>query len=647
MHSSAAVVVFSVIVTHAAAQTLLSSLTSHGLPVCHEAQHHAASLLQVMMKDPIRTQLVDDEVKISSAIASAAQFSLASSATAVTKGGGVEAWLFLLNLGPVTTNLNVHVKDRLPAVSDEASGLSSTRTEVSVIVVCNIFCTIFICLWAWNQCMTPSLRKIPDSKARVSGELDIAPIMGQVSTDCPESTSSAESITGTHFRNEDELLEVFSDLPLGWRHISMIVVAALGFCGAGGLNDTIGLSFASLEEEWGPQASSRLACLSLISTTGQILASLFVGHIADLKGRCFVSRFASLLIAFCCGLGAIAPSLEILALARFIGGMGYGSLNVVIPTLLSECVPTKSKYLLVLYQFGWPAGAGLFTFIMSTYGWRVAYVAFLPGASLILGVFWCPWGLPESPKWLCSQGRLMDASEAVAKFGFSPSYQPASENDQVLSPQAAASDAPAESQVAQSFYILVCFSMLCVSSASMLIKVWLPQVLTQRGVHSPAMAFVTMWAVEAVALFCSAMIFGSPVQKRGSNSNLSLLRVSQGALLLSGSAVLCYFQASSSWLITVTGILHLLGQSNASNFLMAFATLSFPVTVRARCVAGVFLASYAGCFVGPVIGAVLLQNSSPLLGAYCVLSVAGVTYAFGLLGAIGLERHKLDRDESS
>ena len=69
----------------------------------------------------------------------------------------------------------------------------------------------------------------------------------------------------------------------------------------------------------------RLACLSLVSTTGQILASIFVGHIADLKGRCFVIRHSCLLVAACCGLSAVAPSLQILALARFLGGLGYGS----------------------------------------------------------------------------------------------------------------------------------------------------------------------------------------------------------------------------------------------------------------------------------------------------------------------------------
>lgn len=274
---------------------------------------------------------------------------------------------------------------------------------------------------------------------------------------------------------------------------------------------------------------------------------------------------------------------------------------------------------------------------MSRWGWRIAMVAFLPGASVVLGVFWLPWGLPESPKWLCSQGKLKEASEAVLKFG-QPSARHSAVDDDEMGPNGTGSQRPPESDMAQSFYIQVVLSILCLASAAMLIKVWLPQVLAQRGVHNSTMAFVTMWAVEATALLCSGLIFGGPARKRGATSNVALLRVSQGSFLIAGCSVLGYFWASSAWLITVLGVAHLLGQSNASNFLIAYATLSFPVAVRARCVAGIFLATYAGYFVGPLIGVILLQSASTAIGAYSVLSTGAVIYAMGFLASVGLER---------
>jgi MFS family permease len=411
--------------------------------------------------------------------------------------------------------------------------------------------------------------------------------------------------------------------------------------GGGSLNDTIGLTFGSFEKEWGTQSQSRLACLSLVSTAGQILASVFVGHIGDLNGRTFVARYASLLIALCIGLCTVSPSLEVLALARFLGGLGYGSFNIVIPTLLSECVPIKSRYLLVLYQFGWPLGAGTFTYIMARYGWRIAMVAFLPGASVIFGMFWCPGCLPESPRWLCAQGKLKEASDAVAKFGDTSAFEEnvGDESDVPRTEMSRDSiHSTVQSNVVQSFYICVAVSVLCVATASMLIKVWLPQVLAQRGVHSNTMAFVTMWGIEAAALVVSGALFSTPAKDRaaGSNSNLALLRFSQLSFIAAAFAVLGQFKARSAWLVTVFGVAHLLGQSNANNFLLAFATLSFPVAVRARCVAGLFLASYAGCFVGPLLGAILLQWTDPLVGAYSVLSMGSFIYICGYIGTLSL-----------
>jgi hypothetical protein len=194
-----------------------------------------------------------------------------------------------------------------------------------------------------------------------------------------------------------------------------------------------------------------------------------------------------------------------------------------------------------------------------------------------------------------------------------------------------------QSKLTHAFYIRTALSMLCVASASMLIKVWLPQVLALRGVHSNHLAFVTMWAVEASFLTLSGLLFGAPAQSTAAD-NVVLLRVSQIAFLIAGSAVLGYFKAESSWLVTVLGGIHLLGQANAANFLMAFATLSFPVAVRARCIAGIFLAAYAGCFVGPLLGSILLQSFNSNLGVYAVLGTGSFIYGCGFVGVSGLAK---------
>jgi len=283
-------------------------------------------------------------------------------------------------------------------------------------------------------------------------------------------------------------------------------------------------------------------------------------------------------------------------------------------------------------------------------GWRTANVAALPVVSMILVMFWFPGCIPESPKWLCSQGKVQDAADSVCQHGGVPPLG-ASANGRIsiqnIDESGAVAEADKEPQQSatqdfnstHSFYVHTALSMLCVASAAMLIKVWLPALLMLRGVHSNDMAFVTMWIVEAGSLCVSGLVFGSQATT-ASGDNIVLLRVSQAAFVIAAVAVLAYMQASSAWLITLLGGVHLLGQANAANFLMAFATLSFPVAVRARCVAGIFLAQYAGCFVGPLLGSMLLQFA-PRLGAYSVLSVGGIIYSCGFLRTLSLSKLKV------
>jgi len=644
-------------------------------------QLDASSLVQVVLKDPPRATLLTTDINqtVPGPVVSTAETtaSVADSADLLTKSTGMQAWILMLSMdssayavpgsiqagmlgfgpaaGPAVgppaaldRNLAAAAANALrPAkwpTSDEiafsrSAAQRNPRMEVTIIIVCNAICCVFICLWFCNRYTVPSLHKDSSGEPQHS-HAGLGIPMSSNDDYLSDAEPGASSKVDLSDYSEEELLDVFASLPMGWRHLLIFMCAILGYLGAGGLNDTIGLTFGSFEKEWGAQSQSKLACLSLVSTAGQILASIFVGHIADLYGRCFVVRYASILTAICAGLSAVAPSLEILALARFLGGVGYGSINITIPTLLSECAPQRNRYLIVLYQFGWPAGAAVFTYIMALSGWRIAMVAFLPFATIMLAVFWCPGCLPESPKWLCSQGKLKEASEAVAQFGDVRSVS--NTVQRIPSTFSTGSEGSPQTRVVQSFYIRVALSILCITTASMLIKVWLPQVLAQRGVRSSTMAFVTMWAVESVALIASGFIFGAPQHKQGTSSgNLSFLRVSQIAFIAAGCAVLGCFKATSSWLITLLGITHLLGQSNAHNFLVAFATLSFPVAVRARCVAGLYLASYGGCFVGPLLGAILLQSSNPIFGAYSALSTGCFIYLCGFIGVLGLESEQL------
>jgi MFS family permease len=607
----------------------------------------AGSLVQLPLKDPIKTSAALNEYslhmlpfrgdlsvgEVSSAVSTDAATELSYSKTA-----GMQAWLLLLGEGSAPKN---HAWPTSDGAHRSWLGMSIQR---HILMGCIMVCFVFMFVWTWTQIASRSCEQahsdsLESEVRRRRSNSDIRPTVSTQSVEADP--TSSRNVT---FRSEDELLGTFAALPLKWRHACIFTCTMMSFAGAGAMNDTIGITFSSFEAEWGAQTPSRLACLSLVSTAGQIFSSIFAGEVADHRGRCFVARYASLLVVLCFWGSSLAPSLEMLAVARLLGGLGFGALNVAVPTLMSESVPKHAKCLLVLYQFGWPLGAATFAFIMSIADWRAANVAVLPAASMILAMFWCPGCIPESPKWLCSQGRLEDAADSVCRYGGMPpdtiDESLPVEISEELAPTGLQQKDPQQATTRESdstdFYVHTALSMLCVASAAMLIKVWLPALLALRGVQSNHMAFVTMWMVEAGSLCVSGLLFGAPANSTR-DDNLVLLRVSQVAFVIAAFAVMAYISVTSATLITLLGGVHLLGQANAANFLMAFATLSFPVAVRARCVAGIFLAQYAGCFIGPLLGSVLLQFV-PKLGASGVLSVGSLIYSCGFLRTLSLSK---------
>lgn len=564
----------------------------------------------------LRSDMVQQSVSSEGVLAETAD----SSSLHLTSTTGNQAWLLLLKPPPE------HVIWPHGAIGTQAANFS--RIQSSVTTGCAALLVILICIRIWDQVASSQ-----QSKAFEHLE--------------PCKRGARLSMYDSNVGDADAMLEACATAPMTWRSASIYLCALLGYMCAGTMVDTIGLLFGSFEAEWGKLAPNRLACLSLASTTGQILADIFAGSIADARGRCFVARYASILVVVYLVMCTHTPSLEVLALARFFGGLGVGTMNAIFPTLLSECVPRHCRYLLVMYQFGWPFGAAIFTQIMAHTGWRMAQASFLPVALLVFVIFWLPGWLPESPKWLCSQGRFQEAAEAAMQLGASRisrkhvdgQHQP---YRQAKSRGAVSEEQPpaVQSDVTNEFYIRSTIGAFGFASAAVLTKVWLPKVLQLRGVQSNHVSFSTMWLVESGFIVVSGLLLGNPSEGKDSNRS-SILRVSQFAVVMAGSSLLGLFGATSPLLITLLGALHLLGQANASNFLIAYATLAFPVAVRAKGVAMVLLAYDAGGFVGPLTGSLLIQYLNPAFSAIGVLSTGVLIYACAFLSILGLgEQHK-------
>ena len=80
-----------------------------------------------------------------------------------------------------------------------------------------------------------------------------------------------------------------------------------------------------------------------IAIAGAAFGSIFAGPFSDLLGR----KYGTLLADLFCTVGALvmglAKTIEVIAVGRFIVGLGVGIASSVVPIFLAEIAPTAAR----------------------------------------------------------------------------------------------------------------------------------------------------------------------------------------------------------------------------------------------------------------------------------------------------------------
>jgi MFS transporter, putative metabolite:H+ symporter len=153
--------------------------------------------------------------------------------------------------------------------------------------------------------------------------------------------------------------------------------------------------------------------LQFISLTfvGMTAGSLVTGFVGDRFGRRFTYQINLLIFGLASLAAAVAPDMTILTACRFVQGLGLGAEIVVGYSTLTEFVPPKTRgrwlsMMAFLVVAGFPVTALLGYLIIPAWGWRPMFVIAGIGS---LVVWYLRKKLPESPRWLESQGRTAEA----------------------------------------------------------------------------------------------------------------------------------------------------------------------------------------------------------------------------------------------
>lgn len=154
---------------------------------------------------------------------------------------------------------------------------------------------------------------------------------------------------------------------------------------------------------------------------GCIPGAIIAGRITDLYGRKSILKAVALLFiltSIACGL---APSVEFLVIARFLGGFAVGAASMVSPLYISEISPPEMRGRLVsLYQLSIVIGiliSYLINFLLHDIGpenWRWMFLTgIVPSLLFYILLFF----VPETPRFLFKKGRVEESYRILKRIG--------------------------------------------------------------------------------------------------------------------------------------------------------------------------------------------------------------------------------------
>jgi putative MFS transporter len=374
-----------------------------------------------------------------------------------------------------------------------------------------------------------------------------------------------------------QTIEGFVGSSLDEAKISSLHVKVIGLIAAGYFFDVIDLIVLGslipdmIQSKFATGAE--VAVVGSATVFGMFIGAAGQGEFSDRFGRRFVYQFNLLLFGTFTILGALAPTVTLLAAARFIAGIGLGAEQPLAFAYAGEYSPKRirGRILAIVHFIGgacvWPIAA-LFTLAFrDSIGWRGVWIVIGIGA-LIVWVF--RFTLPESPRYLSTHGRGKEALDVLARLGIAGPKEPLTTD--------VASDTKSDpfAVVFRMFPVRVIAGMICFSAffgVAIGLGTWLPNIMTEKGftiTKSLTYTFGMTLAVPCASIFMMYAL-----------DNFGRKITSVCAFVAAGLMAIVFANAATDMQLLIAGFIMIFFIQVAGNSMQIFASEVFPTNARA------------------------------------------------------------------
>ena len=373
---------------------------------------------------------------------------------------------------------------------------------------------------------------------------------------------------------------------------------------------------------------------------GMFIGTAGQGEFSDRFGRRFIYQFNLLLFGIFTILGALAPSITLLVVCRFIAGLGLGAEQPLAFAYAGEYSPKRirGRVLAIVHFIGgacvWPIGTAL-VIVFGNYAgspetaWRGVWILVGVGA-LIVWVL--RFALPESPRFLATHGRGKEALDVLGRLGIAGPKEALSTD--------AASNTKSDpfALVFSMFPVRVIAGMICFTAffgVAIGLGAWLPNIMNAKGFTITKSLQYTLAMNFAVP--CASLFMMYALDKYGRKIT------SICAFVCAGLMAIVFANAGTPLQLMAAGFVMIFFVQVAGNSMQIFASEVFPTNARAS---GFGWASGVGrlatAFIIPTI--LWIQNGYGLTTVFVCLAIVLVIAAVSVT-QLGPEARQRGLDE--